>query len=210
MKIVYVAIIVIVISIIVVSLILGIIAQSPPVQIKNMATDSDPCFFEDGSVRWGEITDFAVCGRNLYILYENKGVLDCYTLDGEYEHSYYVDLGQKGRSALYVKEETLYLKSNGLTFYTFREGSYETSYEVSAAQLYPETDNLNGSKREANEASYELRVASIWRCGDEKSERIIHRPAYLAVFQGSRILIFGSAAFILLCYLLTRFKHTFY
>lgn len=210
MKNVFWVLIAILICIIIVCFILGGISQSPPTQINDAATDKDPYFFEAGPVRWGEITDFAVCSNKLYILYGNKSVLDCYTLGGQYEHSYFVELGEKGSSSLFVKDDTLYLKSNGLTFYTFREGKYEMSYEISAAQLYSEIENLNGSKREANGVEYELRGPSIWRIDHGKSELIVHRPAYLAAFQGYGILLFGSIAFILLCWLLYRFKHTYY
>lgn len=198
----FLVLIVIIIFIVIVSFILGVISQCPPLIINGFATCGEPFFFENDSIRWGEITDFAVCDKRLYILYGNKSILDCYSLDGDYLHSYFVELGKKGRASLFVKGNTLYLKSNGLNFYTFSEGYYVKSYVVSATELYSEIEKLTSSKHEVNGIEYELRGASIWQNELGKSEMIVHRPAYLVVFQGYGMLLIGSIAFLLLCYLL--------
>jgi len=167
-----------------------------------------PCYyFVNLSPRWGEISDFAVCGDILYILFSGKEVLDCYSLDGTYLHSYSIKLGDKGRATLYVNNDMLYLKSKDFTFYTFLDGLFVKSYDVSVTELYSEIKKLSESKSQVDEVKYERRGASIWKEMNGIRTEVVHRPSWMVIFQGSLLLLVGPISFIALCFFLYYYKN---
>ena len=95
-------IVIVLLCISVVCFILGMISHWPPLNLKGKVTKEQPYYFQDSSVRWSRISDFAVCGDKLYILFSDKGLMDCYNLDGTYLYSYAFDLGEKGKAELLV------------------------------------------------------------------------------------------------------------
>lgn len=188
------------------SFVLGSIMHMAPVGITGIASVGTPYYFHDDSMRWGEITDYAVCQDILYVLYGGKEILDCYSLDGTYLHSYSIELGEKGKAALYTSNGILHLKTKGLTFYTFETGFFVDTYDVSATELYPKLEELTGEHQSNGENKYELHGASIWRNVDGIREEIVRRPAWMAVFQGNTLLLLGPVCFIALCTILYYYK----
>lgn len=184
---------------------LSVISHSAPLSVKNKV-GSSPYYFVRPSRRWGEITDFAVCGETLYVLFGGKETLDCYSLDGTYLHSYFVELGKKGIAKLYVNDDTLYLKDKEFTFYTFYHGRYITSFDVPAAELHLQIEALADSKYIYDGMEYKLRDATIWRSTRGINEDILRRPAWMAVFQGGILLILGSFCFVILCVIIYYLK----
>ena len=186
--------------------IMGNIMHIIPIGIKGKAAVGEPYYFVDESVRWGEITDFAVCGEKLYILFSGKELLDCYDLDGTYLHSYSFKLGDKGKAALFVNNGVLYLKSKEFTFYMFCDGYFVESYDVPVTGLYSEINKLSSSKVESGRYIYKLCGSSIWRESNGLIEEVVHRPTWMAVFQGNSILLISSVSFIFLCLILFHYK----
>ena len=199
-------ILILLLCVIVASFLLGAISHIPPMTIKGSVIQERPYRFYDPSVRWGEIRDFTVCEDILYVLFDSKEVLDCYSLDGTYLHSYYIELGRKGKAELFVCDSMLYLKSKGFAFYTFRDGIFVESYEVSPTELYAEITRLSGNKGDVGEGTYMLRGSSIYKNMQGTVEKIVHRPGWMVIFQGSYIMLIGSVSFVLLCFILYYYK----
>lgn len=188
------------------SFVLGNIMHMAPVGITGNASVGTPYYFQNDSLRWGEITGYAVCQDILYVLYSGKGILDCYSVDGAYLHSYSIVLGEKGKADLYASNGILHLKTKGLTFYTFEKGIFVDTYDVSATELYPKLEELTREHQSNGENKYELRGASIWRNADGIREVIVRRPAWMTVFQGNTLLLLGPVCFIALCTILYYYK----
>lgn len=189
------------------SFVLGNIMHMAPVGITGKALVGMPYYFQNDSLRWGEITDYAVCQDILYVLYGGKGILDCYSVDGTYLHSYSIVLGKKGKADLYASNGILHLKTKGLTFYTFEKGIFVDTYDVSASELYPKLKALTGENLSDGENKYELHGASIWKNSGGIREEIVCRPAWMTVFQGSVLLFIGPICFIILCLIVYYRKH---
>ena len=196
-------IIVVFLSIIMFSCVLvGGISHCTPLYLHNIAPSSTPYSFNSLSQHLGEITDYAVCENVIYILFEHKNILDCYDLDGVYMHSFFVDLGGKGKAGLYVNNNRLYLKSRKTTFYAFEKGSFLESYNVSTTDLYSEIQQLNGEKRTVGNNKYLLRGASIYCENEEGMKMVVSRPVWTTIFQGPGILIVGAICFLAVCILI--------
>lgn len=104
-------------------IVLGTISNQPPLFLREEALEDGVSYFCDNRPWLGEITDFAVCTEVIYVLFENKGVLDCYSVDGVYLCSFDLALGEKGKSELFVKEEQVFLKSKGRKFLFLKMGT---------------------------------------------------------------------------------------
>ncbi len=159
--------------------------NSPPRDVREKATVSEPYFLVDDSMQVGAISDFAVCGDYLYVLL-SKDIMKCYSLDGVYKHSYMFHMGEKGKAHLYVKDNTLFLESRKHYFYRFKDGKFVDMFSPDASEYYPLVEELsdNSNKHQSNSGEYfELRGASIWR-GDTVSQiEIVHRSLWLVIFQ---------------------------
>ena len=124
----------------------------------------------------------------MYVLFESKKVLNCYSLDGQYLHSYSFDMRKNGQSHLYVKGGHLYLESREHFFYRFKNGIFVDVHVPASSQIYTLRAELaagSHSHRITNGEYMELRGASIWRTGESVHEEIIHRPLWLLIFQGN-------------------------
>lgn len=186
--------------------ILGTVSHCVPISVNGKATIGQPYYFEDSSARWGEITDYAICDNIIYVLYEEKEILDCYSTDGTYLHSYSLVLGEKGKSVLYTTNDVLNLKDRGSTFYTFNKGFFADTYEISTAKLSSHIELLTGLQQSTTDGEYVLRGASLWQIEDGISKEIVHRPGWMALFQGNALLLVGPICFIALCAILYYYK----
>ena len=189
-------------SISIICFVLGTFSNWPPLKLKEKVTQEEPYYFQDSSVRWGRISDFAVCEDKLYMLFSDKGLMDCYDLDGTYLHSYAMDLGEKGKAELYVNGDLLYVKAKDLKFYIFENGTFADTFDVSAKELASVINSLTTNKRTMGDVSYNLCGASIWRETPNGSTELISRPGWMAVFQGSLLSFVGGSSFVLSCAIL--------
>lgn len=163
-------------------------AHSVPFSVREKANKNEPYLFHHESILWGGLSDFAVCGDYMYVLFESKKVLNCYSLDGQYLHSYSFDMRKNGQSHLYVKGGHLYLESREHFFYRFKNGIFVDVHVPASSQIYTLRAKLaagSHSHRITNGEYMELRGASIWRTGESVHEEIIHRPLWLLIFQGN-------------------------
>lgn len=170
---------------------LGAVAHQVPASVKHMGEPSMPQLFFDGSERIGEITDYAICGEYLYLLYGNKSILDCYSITGVYSHSYFMDLGEKGSAKLFVKDDVLCVKSRDRTFYYFSDGMYRSSERIGSHDYYDFIADWEDRAVKTEEYSFERQGASIWKMSDTEAQIAVRRSAWLSVFQGPYLLMIG-------------------
>ena len=194
------------ICVILCSCVLGTVSHCAPIGMNGKATIEQPYYFNKYSVRWGEITNHIVCGNVLYILYEGKETLDCYSIDGTYLHSYALVLGEKGTAELFAVNDVLHLKNRERRFYTFNAGFFMDSYEIPTTELYAHIELLTNMQQQTKDNEFEMRGASLWRYTDGISNEIVRRPGWMTIFQGSALLIVGPICFILLCAILYYYK----
>lgn len=185
-------------AILLLCIVLGTVSNQTPFFLNKESCGKGISFFIDARSWLGEITDFAVHTNVIYILYENKGILDCYGVDGTYLHSYYLDLGKKGNASLFARNEKVYLKSKKNRFFVFTNGNYIGQYEVETQNLFSEISNLQNEIHNTGGKEYQLQGSSIWCEG----KKVIDRPAWLTVFQGLTLYLFGVCSFITMCILI--------
>ena len=58
--------------------------DSYPDAVNGNIAEGYPFRYEDDQTYWSELSDLAVCGDHLYVLYDAKRVMSCYRLDGSY------------------------------------------------------------------------------------------------------------------------------
>lgn len=184
-------VIIILLFISVACLLLGFVAHQVPYSVKGIKKTATPYLFLDNSERIGEISDYAICGEYLYLLYGNKSILDCYSITGVYSHSYFMDLGEKGSAELSVRNDVLCVKSRDLTFYYFSDGMYCSSERIESHDYYDVIADWEDHAVKTEACSFEQRGASIWKISDTEAQITVKRSAWLAVFQGPYLLMIG-------------------
>lgn len=193
----------------IISFVLAKFAHSVPASVRKVKIKDTPHLFFDNAERIGEITDYAVCGKYLYLLYANKSVLDCYSINGSYVCSYLLDLGKKGAASLHVKKEILYVQSRELTFYSFSQGNYLEKTQIDASNFYSFIKAMDDHYLNSEEFSYERRGSSIWKINNNGCEIVLERSAWLSIFQGWRLLVVGPLCIICAALILSRTKDGF-
>ena len=191
--------------------VLFLISISQP-QIIGKATEHHPHYFVEYPEYLAPITDFAICDDFLYVLFESKGVLTCFDLDGRYSHSYAFRMGKNGEANLYVKGNNLYLESRIHTFYTFQDGKFIDFFKPDISQISSIRKSLTESKDarlSKNGEEYQLIGASIWKKSNEISETILKRSKWMVIFQGNTQIYIYFICFLLLFlnhWIRTRFR----
>lgn len=180
------------------------IAHSSHSAARGKTAGDAPQLIKDDSVVWSGISEYAVCGDWLYILFDSKKVLNCYSLDGGYLHSYVFETRNNGQSHLYVKDGTLYLENREHFFYSFRDGMFADVHFPDISQVHAWREQLSHGQdihQAANGDRFELRGASIWRLGESWQEKIVHRPLWLLIFQGNiQLYIFLACLILIWCF----------
>lgn len=179
--------------------ILGTISHIPPTKSKDKSQNIQPYCFWDSSIRWSAITDFAVCEDIIYVLFSGKGVMDCYSLDGEYLFSYAIDLGKKGKAELYLSDTLLFVKTKDFKMHVFENGVFVDTFDVPVSELALTLNSLITSKQHSGKTLYKLDKSSICQETTNGLEKIISRPGWMVVFQGSILSAIGGISFVLFC-----------
>lgn len=183
------------------NLLLFVFSQTKPQWLRGKATIGHPYLFTEQLEYLSSITDFAVSGNYLYVLFQGKGVLACYDLHGTYIHSYAFDMSKNGQAQLYTQNNKLYLESSEHGLYCFENGIFTDYEKPELAKLASIKESLGASTlADAKKSSvqYQLRGASIWRIDENKSVEILHRSKWLILFQGYTQLVIHILCIILL------------
>ena len=178
---------VIICVIFVLNIVLFINAHYLPASISNKAAEGMPYYFQDSQKYWSEITDVLACGDYIYVMYDSKEVLTCYDMDGNYLHSYAFDMIKNGRTHCYSMNGLLFVETKGHDLYIFDNGQFASYYPWDSGQvaaLRPIESDSPNTHPENQSVRYELRKASVWRVGDGKQTEVLHRSAWLMIFQG--------------------------
>lgn len=136
---------------------------------------------------FAEITSYAVTKDILYVLFDTKHELKCYTLSGEYLHSFLYAGYDNGRAQLHRKGACLYLEDREHNFYVFEGGKFVEYLDfITDAQiievLQSEFDNKNVQGILEDNASFYTRSASIWKKSDSGLKEVLHRPCWTMLF----------------------------
>jgi len=204
--------IVVMVACFILNLALFFVSITVPPLLSDRAQKGNPYCFVDDRLCWSRITDVAVCGKNLYLLYDDKSILVCYDLDGNYQHSYLFSWGKRGKSQLHVEDSYVFLETREKDFYSFADGELIRYYDRKndAEQIEKLRDLLQASGSQSlssAEEIFELRGASVWKQrADGSAVEIIHRPVWFCVFQGNIMLTVYIVLFLLLSAFLYRRK----
>ena len=169
------------------NLLLFAFSQTKPQWLRGKATIGCPFLFTEQPEYLSPITDFAVSGNYLYVLFQGKGVLACYDVHGTYIHSYAFDMSKNGQAHLYTQNDKLYLESSEHGFYCFENSifaDYEKPTLQNLASIRESLEAATLADEKESSVQYQLRGASIWKIDGNKSVEILHRSNWLILFQG--------------------------
>lgn len=182
---------------------LFVISHAVPIFVDGKASKERPLRFQDNKMYWSRVCDYAVCGENIYFLYDSKKVLVCFDLDGNYLHSYLLDMPSKGHAELHTANNTLYVESTDHHLYAFPNAKFSRFLDREAdsdqIQQIRQASAGDTQGKELGE-SYEFRNTSLWRVEQNGSAtKVVHRSPWLAVFQNDIIFLIIHA-FCIVCF----------
>lgn len=127
-------------------------------------------------------------------------MLCVYNTEGNYQHSYCFAERENGSPSVFVLDETVYYQDRAHNYYTMEKG-FIASYAEASTELFRA---MNQPQRQAEKlpvsdgnAIYELRGTSVWKYTTDGTEaEIIHRPGWLVIFQGNRLMYISGVAFL--------------
>ena len=159
-----------------------------PKSLTERIENNEPTVFAEARNYFSDLTDYAVQGSCLYILYDMVGVVEIYTLEGKYLRSYVFPWRQNGGGELLVMDDGLLLCTRDYDYFLFRDGLYlEARPELKSENIY-ELEKSAKSKDEkrssANGSVFVRKGPSIYREWDGNSEAIVKRPIYDLLMQG--------------------------
>ena len=145
--------------------------------------------FTEDREYWADVTDFCVENDTLYVLFDDKSILKVYDAAGNYLRSYAFYF-TNGESALYIKDQTVYLQDKNRNFFAFADGEFReaipyTDYE--SFLMMKEGALSDEEKRTDRDGGvYTLDGASLYRTeADGGRTLIVARPFPLVYFRGA-------------------------
>ncbi len=155
-----------------------------PMQFWGKADYGEPYRFAANQEYWAPITNYAVTRDHIYVLFDGKSILKCYTKDGTYLHSFYFKQGNNGSAHLRFANNRLFLtdRENNLyelngaeivSYYAFEDRAvWEQEIEISYADW-----GIKGFGENIDD--YSLRFGSLWKTEDDSDEVcLIQRPLW--------------------------------
>ena len=153
-----------------------LLSKTPPDIVKSMKTGDLPKVFTEEKQYFSSLSDYAVHGDFVYILFGDIGVLEVYSLDGVYQKSFAFGIQKTGTAELFVNADGIWLEDQGHALFCFCQGDYVKSGSVQNDK------SLRSSFLESKDArvssdgwQYRLKWTSICR-SKGKSEVVIERP----------------------------------
>ena len=158
------------------------IATAPASVISGYVKFGEPYRFYQEREYFGCITQLMATESHLYLLFDDKQVLECYDSDGNYLCSYGVYMQEKGKAKLgHCADSRIYLKDHRGNLYLFDGIEYLGFLDrrTDSAEIH----QVEASAGERNDHFFAVRKASVYRqtqAGDWIE--IIHRPILLVLF----------------------------
>lgn len=177
--------------------------QQPTREIKSQVVDGQLFRFVSNDEYWSDLTDYCAKDGYLFALYDGKGVLKIYDVNGNYKESFAYKTG-KGSSSLYADENYVYLCDQDLNFYVFSGGQWIdyigfADYGTYLSKL--DTFAPKEAQRQTDSGAFFVHSASIYFTDiDGTTYQIVKRPHLAVVFQGKNPII------IVACFLLVIFS----
>lgn len=160
-----------------------------------------PYYDEKVHLCWGEITDYLIYGDNLVLLYDDKRVIQFYSLNGAPLFSYNFLFQNNGSSELYTDGNHLIVEDHRRNYYLFSAKGEFLEYitDKNRKEVFRDSFVSASEARTAGDGSiFILKGASIYKTTNNETQIIVDRPFFMAIFQRGRTLIFAVAFAILL------------
>lgn len=158
------------------------IATAPASVISGYVKFGEPYRFYQEREYFGCITQLMATESHLYLLFDDKQVLECYDSDGNYLCSYGFFLQEKGKAELgRCSNGRVYLEDYHGNFYLFDGIEYLGFLDkrTDGGKISKMTTSVGGDF----DHLFAIRKASIYRQTEDGNWiEIIHRPAYLLLF----------------------------
>ena len=169
-----------------------------PSWIKEKVHTIDPYELRSKDDYFTKISDLAVEGDSLYVLFENYGILEIYSLDGGFQNAIAVKSADRGHAALYIGDNSVWLESRNNWVYRIRDGRFEMKTVFS--ENNPKASLVNGkSKRTASDGTVFLTDGvSVFRETAEGEKTVVVKRPFWYVFSMERLLLVLLAAAILI------------
>ena len=147
----------------------------------------------------GELTDFAVVGNTLYVLFDGSQELRCYNENGDYLCSYLYAACQKGRAELHCNMGFLYLEDREHNFYVFENGEFieyldATTDMHSINDAKTEFDTPREQRSTESGAYFYVKRGSLWKQYNSSAEEVLHRPLWALLFNRTAHLVITLAS----------------
>lgn len=180
-----------------------LLSTSPPNIVKSMMIGDPPKEFLEQRQYFSDLSDYAVCSNYVYILFGDIGILEIYTLDGEYVKSFAFGIQKTGKSNLYVNASGLWLEDQRHALFHFVDKSYvDKSPEKDYWSLHHSFYSKIQSRTSEDGNLYSLNWTNIKRSGVS----VIKRPWYYILAQGFIPLIIHAFVLILFVFILFRYR----
>jgi hypothetical protein len=124
------------------SIILIPICSSQPLWVSRVLQEGNPKEFREKRNVFSDVSEIAVESDYLYVLYGEAGVIEVYTLDGDYQKSYAFYTRRSGKAQLHRNNEGVWLEGKDNTLYQFQNGTFVKKLE--GLDALNETDLRDG------------------------------------------------------------------
>jgi len=151
------------------------------------------------------ITDFAVAGEYVYILFDSNQEMMCCDKDGNYLHSYYYKQYTNGGSRLYRNGNKVYLQDRRYNIYIFENAEFVEFLEAESEEissLKKDFDSKSEQKSDGAGGCIYEKWGSICYKTDNTHKEIFSRPFWTSLLHHGRP-IFGFV-FCAVCLILTK------
>ena len=160
-----------------------------PGLIKNQVQKTSPYAVESKNSYFTRMTDLAVQGDCLYVLYGHYDLMEVYSLEGNYLCAYAIRSAKGGLPFLSCDDDTVWLEAKDGRVYQFRDGSFEKKTVFSPDTPRDTVKNAENKRTAPDGTVYQIRGASVVRINDDGTrDPVIKRPLYY-IFADERLLI---------------------
>lgn len=177
-----------------------------PVTLRGKGTKENPYMFSQNTWYSERVSELAVDGDYIYLLFPNKGVVKCYRTDGTYLHSYYFTQRSNGRMSLFRTDDALYISNRDDDFFRVSDGNVvefldrETPQAEAIHSLVFHSGNADKTFQyitDSDGAKYTLEGMSIIRNAGASGEKTVIRiPLWTFFFSSAFLWGMGMLCFV--------------
>ena len=177
------------------SILLIPICTSQPRWVSRMLQNGNPTEYYEKRNIFSDITEIAVESDYLYVLYGDAGVIEVYTLNGDYQKSYAFYTQRSGKAQLHRNYEGIWLEGKDNTLYHFQNGTFIK--KLGNLDVLNKSDLLDGpvERTDKNEDFYRLSfvIRSVVRESADGDTTVILRWPFYDFFSQRLSLFFLPA-----------------